>query len=362
MKRLWERIQRLKPYRANQRYNEVRGNVLSAGIAYYAFFSVFPAFAIAAVVFGFVLRGNPELLNQVGAALNNALPGFVKTPDNPTGLITLEAPNLSLLTLSGIVAVITLVLSALGWIASYRDGIRAALGAEGSPGNFLTDKLRDLGVFALQGLAFIVSAALTSMLAAASGWIAERVGLGDNAFVVQVVGYVVGYAIDVAILVLLLRLLSGVDLPWAVLRQAALVGGLLLTVVKLFGAQLIASATRSPLLGSVVVVVGLLFWLNLIARIVILSASWAAVSLADLEDPEAIADDVAAEEGPAHETTQRAVRHTSVRLIPPASASAGVADPSVSRARDRTAIVTGLALGTAIGAVVAGVVRRVFRD
>ena len=57
MKRLWERVKRLKPYRANERYNEVRGNVLSAGVAYYAFFSVFPAFAIAAVVFGFVLRG-----------------------------------------------------------------------------------------------------------------------------------------------------------------------------------------------------------------------------------------------------------------------------------------------------------------
>ena len=360
MKKLWERIQRLKPYRANQRYNEVRGNVLSAGIAYYAFFSVFPAFAIAAVVFGFVLRGKPELLTQVAAALNNALPGFVKTPDNPTGLVTLEAPNLSLLTVSGIVAVVTLVLSALGWIGSYRDGIRAALGAEGSPGNFLTDKLRDLGVFVLQGLAFLVSAALISILGAASGWIAERVGLGDNTFVVQILGYVVGYAIDVAILVLLLRVLSGVDLPWAVLRQAALVGGILLTVVKLFGAQLIAIATRSPLLGSVVVVVGLLFWLNLIARIVILSASWAAVSLADLEDPEEIADDFAAEEGQAPESGQRAVRHTSVRVIPPAGASAGVADPSVSRARDRTAIVAGLALGTAIGAVIAGVVRRVF--
>lgn len=362
MKKLWERIQRLKPYRANQRYNEVRGNVLSAGIAYYAFFSVFPAFAIAAVVFGFVLRGNPELLTQVGAALNNALPGFVKTPENPTGLITLEPPNVSLLTITGIVAVVTLVLSALGWIASYRDGIRAALGAEGSPGNFLTDKLRDLGVFALQGVAFLVSAALTSVLAAASAWIGERVGLGDNAFVVPLAGYVVGYAIDVAILVLLLRLLSGVDLPWPVLRQAALVGGLLLTVVKLFGAQLIAIATRSPLLGSVVAVVGLLFWLNLIARIVILSASWAAISLADLEDPEAIADDVVADEGRAPEGGQRGVRHAPVRVIPPVHASAGVADPSVSRARDRTAIVAGLALGTALGAGVAGVVRRVFRD
>ena len=88
MKRLWERVKRLKPYRANERYNEVRGNVLSAGVAYYAFFSVFPAFAIAAVVFGFVLRGNPELLARVAEALNNALPGFVKTAENPNGLIT----------------------------------------------------------------------------------------------------------------------------------------------------------------------------------------------------------------------------------------------------------------------------------
>ena len=362
MKKLWERIQRLKPYRANQRYNEVRGNLLSAGIAYYAFFSVFPAFAIAAVVFGFVLRGNPELLARVGTALNNALPGFVKTPENPTGLITLEPPNLSLLTITGIVAVVILVLSALGWIASYRDGIRAALGAEGSPGNFLTDKLRDLGVFALQGVAFLVSAAVTSILAAASGWISERVGLGDSAFVVQIAGYVVGYAIDVAILVLLLRVLSGVDLPWPVLRQAALVGSLLLTVLKLFGAQLISNATKSPLLGSVVAVVGLLFWLNLIARIVILSASWAAVSLGDIEDadlkgPEPIADHFAAEEARLAASERR-----SMRILPPANASAGVADPSVSRARDRTAIVAGLALGTAIGAGVAGVVRRVYRD
>lgn len=360
MKRLWERVQSLKPYRANQRYNEIRGNVLSAGIAYYAFFSVFPAFAIAAVVFGFVLRGNPELLTQVSEALNNALPGFVKTPDNPNGLITLEAPNLSLLTISGAIAVVTLVLSALGWIGSYRDGIRAALGAPGSPGNLLTDKLRDLGVFTLQGLAILVSAGLTSVLAAASGWIAERVGLGERTFLVQIVGYLVGYVIDVLILVLLLRVLSGVDLPGAVLWQSALVGGLLLTVVKVFGAQLIANATKSPLLGSVVAVIGLLFWLNLIARIVVLSASWAAVSLADREDPEAIADAYDVDGKPVEGGGERPVRHTSVRLVPPSTASAGVADPTVSRERDRVAVVAGAVLGAAAAAAVAGAARRWF--
>jgi membrane protein len=354
VKKLWERVKRLKAYRANERYNEVRGNLLSSGIAYYAFFSVFPAFALAAVVFGFVLRGNPELLDRISDSLNSALPGFVKTAENPNGLITLEAPNLSLLTISGIIAVVTLILSAVGWIGSYRDGIRAALGAEGSPGNLLTDKLRDLGVFALQGLAFLVSAVLTSVLAAASGWVAERIGLGEHTVTVQAVGYLAGYVIDVAILVLLLRVLSGIDLPWVVLRQAALVGGLLLAVVKLFGSQLVASATRSPLLGSVVVVVGLLFWLNLIARIVILSASWAAVSLADQDDTEE-------EAGSAGAAENRPVQYSALRVIPPSTAAAGVADPSVSRQRDRVAITVGAVLGATAATAVAGVVRRVLR-
>ena len=143
------------------------------------------------------------------------------------------------------------------------------------------------------------------------------------------------------------------------LRQAALVGGVLLTVVKLFGAQLIAAATKSPLLGSVVVVVGLLFWLNLIARIVVLSASWAAVSLTDREDPEAIADAYDAAGKPEAAGGGPTV-HTSVRLVPPSTASAGVADPTVSRQRDRVAVVAGAVLGAAAATAVAGAARRWF--
>lgn len=348
MKQLWEKVTRLKPYRANQRYNEVRGNLLSAGIAYYAFFSVFPAFAIAAVVFGFVLRGNPELLDSIGDALNKALPGFVKTTSNPTGLITLQEPQLSLLTIGGIVALVSLVLSGIGWIGSFRDGIRASLGAPGSPGNVLTDKLRDLGVFLALGSAFLVSAVLTSVVGAASSWLAERVGLGANTVLVTALGVLVGFIVDVGVLVLLLRVLSGVSLPWAVVRQSALVGGALLGVVKIFGLQLIANATKSPLLGSVAIVIGLLFWLNLIARIVLLTACWAYLDI-EVREPEV-------------ETAGTTVQHSSVRLIPPSTAAAGVADPTVSRARDRSAILVGVALGTAVGAVVVGVVRRVFPD
>ena len=211
MKQLWEKVKRLKPYRANQRYNEVRGNVLSAGIAYYAFFSVFPAFAIAAVVFGFVLRGNPELLTQVSDALEQRAArlrqdaGQPQRADHPRGAQPVP-PHHQRRHRRGHPGALG---PRLDRVLPRRDPGR--LGAQGSPGNLLTDKLRDLGVFTLQGPAFLVSAVLTSVLAAASGWIAERVGLGERTFLVQIAGYLVGYVIDVAILVLLLRVLSGVD-------------------------------------------------------------------------------------------------------------------------------------------------------
>ena len=361
MKQLWEKVKALKPYRANQRYNEVRGNLLSSGIAYYAFFSVFPAFAIAAVIFGFVLRGHPELLNSIGDALNQALPGFVKTTSNPDGLITLEAPQLSLLTIGGIVALVSLVLSGIGWIGSFRDGIRASLGAEGSPGNLLTDKLRDLGVFIAFGSAFLLSAVLTSVIGAAADWVAQRIGLGSNTIIVTMVGIVVGFAVDVGILVLLLRVLSGVSLPWSVVRQSALIGGALLGIVKIFGLQLIGNATKSPLLGTVAIVVGLLFWLNLIARIVLLTACWAYLDIADQAADE-MADEARETEAPGDETPTPVVQHSTVRLIPPSTVAAGVADPTASRQRDRVAVGAGAVAGAVLGAAaatgVAGVLRR----
>ncbi|HET8969868.1 MAG TPA: hypothetical protein VFN19_02330, partial [Candidatus Nanopelagicales bacterium] len=92
--------------------------------------------------------------------------------------------------------------------------------------------------------------------------------------------------------------------------------------------------------------------LNLIARIVILSAAWAAVTIADRAGPDTAEASLA--EG-------RPIQHTTVRLIPPAAATAGVAGPAGSRDRDRVAITAGAVLGAAAATGVAGVVRRLRR-
>ncbi len=274
--RLWDRLKQTEAWQAWTRFGKVRGNLLASGIAFYGFFSIFPALALAAVVFGFVLRGHPELISSLGDALNRRLPGFVKTASNPSGLVELKAPDLSLLTIGGAGALVGLVLAGIGWIGAMRDGIRAIFGLPGSPGNVVTDKLRDLGVLVTLGVGVLLSAVLTSVIGAGASGLSGALGLGDHPVLSQVVGLVVGFGVDLGVMVVLLRVLSGLPLPWHELRSGALVGAVGLTVVKVFGVQLIGRATANPLFGSVILVVGLLFWLNLIAKLILISASWTA--------------------------------------------------------------------------------------
>src|ERR1044071_6126307 len=61
------------PYRAWQRYGAVRGNVLAGGIAYFAFFSIFPALAIGFTLFALVLGNQEDLQVQLVKYVNESL-------------------------------------------------------------------------------------------------------------------------------------------------------------------------------------------------------------------------------------------------------------------------------------------------
>ncbi|MEO7069601.1 MAG: YihY/virulence factor BrkB family protein [Nostocoides sp.] len=283
VRRLWTRLQGTWGYRGWKRYGDARGNLLAGGVTYFAFLSVFPAIALAFTIFGALLRGHPDWLGQISGYLDTTLPGFVKDDANPTGLIPLSIPSRNTLSITGVVAVLGLVLSGLGWLAATRDGIRAIFGAKGSPGNVLTDKLRDLAVLVVFGVGIVLSAAVTGVAGAVTGNVAEWIGLGGQGWILTVVGVLLGIVLDGALVAVMLRVLSGVDLPWRGVRNGALAGGIGLTLLKVFGTTLVAGTLRNPVYGSIALVVGLLVWLNFISRIVLLSAAWAANDLDDAE-------------------------------------------------------------------------------
>jgi membrane protein len=89
------------------------------------------------------------------------------------------------------------------------------------------------------------------------------------------------FVIDVLLMLIVFRLLSGVRLRREDLLQGAVVGALGLAVLKLASGLLLASAAKKPVLGAFAVVVGLLVLLNLISRVILLAAAWAATTAQD---------------------------------------------------------------------------------
>jgi membrane protein len=380
LKRFLDRLRATHAYASWQRYSGANGDLLAAGVGYFAFFSVFPAVALAFAIFGFVLRGRPDLLAEIADALNRTLPGMVRTAGNPRGVISIQPPSSLTLTVTGAVSFVTLLLAGLGWVGALRTGIRGVFGFEGSAENAVRTKARDLLVLGTLGLAVAVSAVLTSAAGGLAEQVASWVGFSGSGVVVTLAGVLVGLCFDTLIMVLLLRILSGVPLPWASVRQAAIIGASVLTVLKLLGGWLIGRATSNPVLGAVAVAVGLLFWLNLISRVVLLSAAWAAgrVDLTALGDDSARTGFARAVRPP---FVAPVIAGSDVRLAPyggtdPGNHRAGPSDASgrsgrsgrsmvggsaPSRAVDRTSVAAGFVLGgfTVFAATVARRLRKV---
>nr|WP_223128700.1 YihY/virulence factor BrkB family protein [Terrabacter sp. MAHUQ-38] len=356
------RLKATRAWEAWTRYGHANGDLLAAGVGYFAFFSVFPALALAFAIFGFVLQGRPDLIETIAESLNSTLPGVVRTPDHPQGLISVEAPASLTLTLTGIISFVTLLLAGLGWVGALRTGIRGIFGLEASKDDLVRTKARDLFVLVTLGLAVALSAVVTGVVGGLAERVAGWVGLEGNGALVGVLGLVVGVVFDTLILIVLLRMLSGVPLPWRNVRHAALLGAVVLTLLKLFGGFLVSRASANPVLGAVAVSVGLLFWLNLMSKVVLLSASWAAneVDLHPLGDDSARSATARARRpafatAPGPRADASLVPYAGTSLAAPGPDARASADPKpASRATDRASLAAGAVLGAAGAAVLAG--------
>ncbi|MFZ0160897.1 MAG: YihY/virulence factor BrkB family protein, partial [Kineosporiaceae bacterium] len=290
MGRLVARAQASKPWRAWNRYGAARGNVLAGGIAYVAFFSLFPALALGFTVFGLVIGGRLDLQRRVVGYLNDAFGTVVIGMTSDQGLVSIDRlVRGDLLTVTGVIGLGLLLLSGLGWVDAMRQGIRAmfALPDEGNP---VLRKLLDLAVLTIVGLGVLGSVVVTVALSAASGAVLDLVGVADRAgqVAVQILVELAVTALDIALFLMFFRVLAQVRVPWIDLLGGAVIGAVGLHALKLSGGLLLRSASRNTFLASAAIVVGLLLWLNLVGRITLLSAAWAATTVADREQRVAV--------------------------------------------------------------------------
>jgi membrane protein len=279
------RARKLRPVRVYLHYSGKRGPLLAGGLSFQSIFAVFAGLWVGFAVAGLLLQSQPGLRQAFFTLINSYVPGLISS-GGAEGAID---PRLLLqpreLSWTGAIALVGLLFTALGWLASCRDAVRALFDLPGEALNFVLLKLKDLGLAVGFGAALIVSAVLSVFSTQALGSGLALLGLSEHSPVAVILGRGIGLVLmlvlDTAVLAALFRLLSGLAIPARQLFVGSLLGAVGLGVLKVLGNSLLGGASRNPLLASFAVIIGLLIWFNLVCQVILLAAAWIAVEVRD---------------------------------------------------------------------------------
>jgi len=269
-----------------QHYSGKRGPILASGLAFQAVFAVFAALWIGFAVAGLVISTNIGLRTSLIDVLAQTVPGLIST-DDQTGILdpeTLLTASVGAFSWQGAIAAVVLLLAALNWLASAREATRSIFDLPLLEQNVLLLKLKDLGLAVGFGALLLTSAVLSVVSTLAFDTVLEWIGIRDSttsSIVGRVITLGVMFLLDAVVLAALYRVLAGVRIPLARLRQGALIGAVALGVLKVLGNGLLGGASNNPLIASFAVFIGLLIWFNLVCQVVLAAAAWVAVGIKD---------------------------------------------------------------------------------
>lgn len=291
-------VMALRPVRVFLRFGASGGEIMASGMSFQAVFAVFAGIWVGFSIFGIVLASNPALMDAVVAQLSNAIPGLI----GENGAIDPEALSQArIFGWTGAIALVGLVLTAVGWLASTRDSIRRLFTLDPPRTNPVLLKLKDFGLALGFGIAIVLSAAVSIVSNQGLSLVFDLVGIDTESpfatFAAWLVGVLVVFAFDSFVLGAAFRVLSGVKIPLRRLIAGAALGGAMLGVLKVLGSQLLGGATSNPLLASFAVIIGIMIFLNLVCRAILISATWIAVGMDDAGiDPRALTPEQQEEE------------------------------------------------------------------
>lgn len=281
------------PIRVWRHFLRHNGFLLAAAISYQSIFTIFAVLYVAFAVVGLWLGGSESAIDGLVGLINSYIPGLIGT--DGTGLVSQEAVaeiagNASgVLAVTGAVAVGVAVWTAIGFVTFTRRAVRDIFGLPFDSRNYLLLKARDFVAAALFGGALLLGAGL--------GWVAGGAidllfrmfggdllpGWGNVAS--RLASLLIALVINTAALAGLIRLLTGTSLPWGRIWPGALFGGGALIVLQLGAGFLLYYTPANPLLATFSVFIGFLLWFRLVGIVILVAASWVAVSARDRDVP-----------------------------------------------------------------------------
>lgn len=256
--------------RAFGRYQADAGDRQAAAVTFFGFLSFFPILALATSVLSYAL--GDEAVGTVVREVNNYAPGLA----DQLGLEDILTDNRKA-GAAGLIGLLGLLYSGLGWVDALREAIRAIWHHNVKEGNFLVKKAKDVVVLLGLGVTVVLSIAISAVTGAFSGYALELVGLEGQPVataVTWVVGVLLGLGTSTALFLFLFWRLPKVQSPFRRVIKGALLAAVLFEVLKRVGALYIERTTENPLYGSFAVIVGLLVWINIVSRMLLICAAW----------------------------------------------------------------------------------------
>jgi membrane protein len=268
--------------RAQERYNDSKGDFYAAGITYFTVFAIFPLLMVGFAIAGFILARQPDLLADIEERIRSAVSGDVGQQ-----LIDLMDSAIESRTSVGIIGLVAAAWAGLGWMANLREALSQMWGLfRHEPPGFIRTKLSDLvamvGLFA----AIVVTIALTVLGSSdLMQRVLESLGLQD----------VPGVSIALWVTSLLVSVLvAWLLFTWIIARLpresvsvrssvwAGLMAAVGFEIFKQLGSIYLQSVVHGPAGATFGPVLGLMVFAYITARLILFATAWAATSTENL--------------------------------------------------------------------------------
>jgi membrane protein len=258
--------------RAGGRYQRTQGDLMAAGVTYFAFLGLFPVLLLAASIFGLFLAGDALLQQELYDAVLEAFPGSLGEE-----LVRQLKGAVGNAGVTGLIGLVGFLYAGLRTVDKLRVGMERIWKGHVDEPEFLRDNLQDLlALLALGGIG-LVSLGLTGAVTQETSRVMEWLGLADvygYGVLTWVVGLALATVVDAGIFLWLLRVVPSISHPLRRLLPGALFGAVGFEVLKLIGGYYLSLISGSVTASAFGGAVGLLIWINLVARFAFFTAAW----------------------------------------------------------------------------------------
>jgi membrane protein len=297
-----------------ERLRVTNGNLYAAAITYFSFLALFPLLLLAVSILGFVLHGHPDTLQSLFNKITANAPGQVGTTlkDSITSAINARASV-------GVVGIIGVALTGLGWIGNLRSSIDAIWKLAPRKQNPIKQRVYNLGVLAALGAALLVSIGITAAWAAFAHAILSVLGL-DNipgmGTLLGVIGIAVALAADAVMFFFVLTRLPEATVHVRVGIRGAILAAAGFEILKIVGTYTVAaSASHSATAGPFAALLAVLVWIQLVTRWLLFCVAWTAELTNPLTLPEGSMPVVRQPDEPTAATASAALSPTAVGAV-----------------------------------------------